>query len=692
MPPRPIAVLGTDTGVGKTALAAGLCGALNSRGWRVAAIKPLATGVPSGEAGEDAELLAEATGADPHGCVLETFELPRSPLAAARAEGRMIDVDGLAARVLARLAWCDALIVEGVGGVLVPLAPGRTVRDLVRRLDAPVLLAARPGLGTLNHTAMSVEACRIAGLEVIGVVIVDATGDADSQFVEENRALIEEQCAVRVLGVLPRLADPTVQALTGAVLHRADLLPVEAELRRDPAAAAAEIVALDRAHAWHPFTQATEWNAEEPVVIAGGDGVRLRDLQGRTYLDGVSSLWANLHGHAHPGIDRAVREQLGRIAHSTFLGLTHEPGARLCAELAAVAPAGLSRVFLSESGASAVEVALRMALLAQRYRGAPDRVRLLSLAEAYHGDTAGAVSVGRSEPFHRGLEPLLVEAVRVAPPQLIRVRDGVDHETAEARSLAELAAALDEHGDTLAAAIVEPRVQGAAGIWPHSDRWLREAARMVRASDALLICDEVATGFGRTGDLWASAGAGIAPDILTLGKGLSGGYLPISATLCPEGLYQLFAGAYDEHRTLYYGHTFTANPLACAAARASLAAMAAESTVQRARAAADRLGTALGSVTQLPGVAEVRRRGLITGIELTQGGLGEPFPPAWRMGRRVCLAARRRGVIVRPLGDVIVLNPAPVISDVDCDQLVSVVADSITEVIGSLAGTTAARV
>jgi adenosylmethionine---8-amino-7-oxononanoate aminotransferase len=690
MTARMLGVVGTDTEAGKTVVAALVAAGLRGRGLRVGAVKPVATGVAPGSPGADAALLGLATGVPAAACAIEALALPRSPLAAAAAEGRSLDVDALEREILRRAedAGLDLLVVEGVGGVLVPITPRCTVRDLMRRLGAPVLVAGRAGLGTINHCALTVDACRAAGLEVVGVVLSDVAGGVDPGLAAENAVQVAAQCSVPALGVLPHLASAGLGDAAGlaaaaerhldlgALLARLDLAVAEAE--------EAEVVRLDRAHVWHPFTQTSEWLEEEPLVIRDGAGCRVRDARGRVYVDGISSLWANVHGHAHPRLDAALREQAGRIAHSTFLGQTHAPGARLAAELAAAAPGRLTRVFYSEAGAAAVEVGLRIALLAQRLRGEARRTRFLSLEDGYHGDTAGAVSVGRSEPFHRGLDPLLFDAVRVPPPQLVRARRGGSADAAERESLAAVRRAVAETGDRLAAVVVEPRVQGAAGIWPHSDAWLRAVAAEARGCGALLLCDEVATGFGRTGDLLACGGAGVEPDILTLGKGLSGGYLPLSATLVGDALFDLFTGPYAEHRTLYYGHTFTANPLACAVARASLALFDEEGTLDRARALGRRLGERLEEMADLPGVTEVRRRGVMAGIELGGGRLDRPLDPALRAGRQVVLAARRRGVIVRPLGDVVVLNPPLVMTDADADLLVEAVAESIVEVVARL--------
>ncbi len=685
MPARLLAVVGTDTEAGKTVVSAAIVAALRGRGVRAEGIKPVATGVATGEAGEDATLLARASGRAPGECLLAGFVLPRSPLAAARAEQRAVDVEALLRGIAARAVepGVELLVVEGVGGLLVPLTDRVTVRDLVRRLDAPVLVAGRAGLGTIGHCALTVEACRAAGLDVAGVVLSDVDGTTPAEFAAENAAQVAAQCGVPLLGVLPHVADTAdINALAAAAessLHLDALLDAVAAPRVDGDA----VVRLDHRHLWHPFTQTSEWLDEDPVVVHRGEGCWLVDAHGNRYLDGVASLWANVHGHAHPRLDAALREQTARIAHSTFLGLTHEPGARLAAELCAVAPPGLTRVFYSEAGAAAVEVALRVALLAHRHRGEPQRTRFVSLVEAYHGDTPGAVSVGRSEPFHRGLDPLLFDALRAPPPHLFE-RRGIDARQAEEMSLAALSATLREQGASVAALVVEPRMQGAAGMWPHRDSWLQRAARMARDAGALVICDEVAVGFGRTGDMFASGGAGVAPDIMALGKGITGGYLPLSATLVREELFNLFTAPYSEHRALYYGHTYTGNPLACAVARASLQLFDEEGTLARARTLADRLAMLLAPLTALPFVAQVRQRGVMVGIEVGAGGLEEPFDPALRVGRRVILAARRRGVIVRPLGDVVVLNPPLVLGDAEASLLVEAVAESIVEVCSAL--------
>jgi adenosylmethionine---8-amino-7-oxononanoate aminotransferase len=416
------------------------------------------------------------------------------------------------------------------------------------------------------------------------------------------------------------------------------------------------IAELDRRHLWHPFTQQRDWETEDQVVIERAEGTDLIDSRGRRYVDGVSSLWCNVHGHRHPLIDAAIAEQLGSVAHSTMLGLTHAPAAELAARLVDVAPPGLSRVFYSDAGATAVEIALKMSFQYWRQRGGRHvrRTSFVCLEGAYHGDTIGAVSVGGIDLFHGAYGPLLFPAHRIAPG---------DADTLER--------VLKRHGGEIAAVIVEPLVQGAAGIRVQPPGFLRAAREVCDRHDAFLICDEVATGFGRTGTMFACEQERVAPDFLCLGKGLTGGYLPLAATLTTERVYEGFLGTPEEARTFFHGHTFTGNPLACAAALASLEAFEREQTLVRLQPKIRLLGELLAAVRRMPEVAEVRGRGFMAGIDLGEHG------PALRMGHRVALEARRRGAIIRSLGDVIVLMPPLAISKAELRRLVEIVAESI---------------
>jgi adenosylmethionine-8-amino-7-oxononanoate aminotransferase len=433
----------------------------------------------------------------------------------------------------------------------------------------------------------------------------------------------------------------------------------------------ADLVAADLANVWHPFTQQSMWPGDEPLVIAEGDGVYLVDTDGRRYLDGVSSLWVTVHGHREPAIDAAVRAQLDRLAHSTFLGLTHEPGIELAEALLATAPSGLSRVFYAGDGSSAVEAALKMAYQSAAQRG-EHRPLFVHVAEGYHGDTLGAVSVGGVGLFHATYRPILLETRMVGSPGVRAHRDQSLADRA-VEVLDDLADVLAREGTQVSAVIIEPMVQAAGGMLVHDKMFLTGVRRLCDEHGALMIADEVATGIGRTGRMWGVEHADVSPDLLTCGKGLSGGYLPLSAVLATEAVYDAFLGAPTSDRAFFHGHTYTANPLACAAAIANLQLMAERGTVDHAAKIGDRIGDLLGDLPDVDGVVEVRRCGTMTGIEIESRGE--------RAGFAVCRLARDRGVLVRPLGDVVVLMPPLSIADEDLARLVTVVAECTAEVL-----------
>jgi adenosylmethionine-8-amino-7-oxononanoate aminotransferase len=427
---------------------------------------------------------------------------------------------------------------------------------------------------------------------------------------------------------------------------------------------AAELAALDHRVLWHPFTQQQGWMDEPPVIVERAEGTTLYDTEGNSYIDGVSSLWCNVHGHRHHAIDAAVRMQLERMAHSTMLGLSHRPAIELARRLVEIAPDGLARVFYSDNGSTAAEVALKMAFQWWQHRGDTQRDRFVCLRNAYHGDTIGSVSVGGIDLFHSLYRPLLFSAWQVEPGDT-----------------GHIAALLECSAERVAAVIVEPLVQGAAGMLVHPEGYLRRVRELCDEHGVLLICDEVATGFGRTGRMFACEHEGVAPDFLCLSKGLTGGYLPLGATLTTERVYEGFLGAHHELKTFFHGHTYTGNPLACAAALASLDVFESERTLQRLEVKIELLGRWLERyVAPLQGVAEVRRCGFMTGIELAD------FPLEARMGHQVTLAARRRGAIVRPLGDVVVLMPPLSITESELRRLVEITAAAIAEATAGRAG------
>ncbi len=423
---------------------------------------------------------------------------------------------------------------------------------------------------------------------------------------------------------------------------------------------------LDQDHLWHPFTQQQGWSEEAPLVIERAEGSHLIDRDGRRYIDGHSSLWCNVHGHRHPAIDQALRDQIDRMAHSTMLGLSHPGAAELAARLVEIAPAGLSRVFYSDSGSTAAEIALKMAFQYQQQRGGEHarRTFFVRLREAYHGDTIGSVSVGGIDLFHATYRPLLFET-----------------HAAEPGDAADMERILSEVGDEVTAVILEPLVQGAGGIIVHPPGYLRAVRELCDRFGVLLICDEVAVGFGRTGTMFACEQEDVSPDFLCLAKGITGGYMPLAATLTTEAIYEGFLGAAEDFRTFFHGHTYTGNPLACAAALANLDVFESERTIERLQPKIRLLEELLEGIAAMPEVAEVRSRGVMVGIDL--GG----HDPALRIGHRVTNEARERGAIVRPLGNTVVLMPPLSIAEEDLRRLVQITADSIAAAVASAPAT-----
>ncbi|MGH7815818.1 MAG: adenosylmethionine--8-amino-7-oxononanoate transaminase [Candidatus Binatia bacterium] len=442
---------------------------------------------------------------------------------------------------------------------------------------------------------------------------------------------------------------------------------------------------LDHSHLWHPFTQMQQWMSEDPVIISRGDGHYLIDDQGRKYLDGVSSLWCNVHGHRKKELDDAIRDQLERIAHSTFLGLSHVPGIQLAQKLIEIAPRGLARVFYSDNGATAVEIALKMAAQYWQLKGERKRTQIASLAESYHGDTVGSMSVGYSETFHRFYKPLLFPVLRITPPHVFRYHQQMSEADALGAAIEEAEQKLTANKDTLAALVIEPLMQGAAGMWSQPLGYVKALHDICQRNGILFILDEVATGFGRTGQMFACEHDGVTPDILCLAKGITGGYLPLAATLTSEEIFSAFLGEYKEFKTFFHGHTYTGNPLGCAAAIANLEIFRRENIIENMQLRIAYLHKRLSEeFVALPHVSDVRQWGYMIGIELVEDRAGRKnYAPEKRTGHQVIVEARTRGVMIRPLGDVIVLMPPLSMAEGEVAILLDIVYDSILTVTGN---------
>ncbi len=441
------------------------------------------------------------------------------------------------------------------------------------------------------------------------------------------------------------------------------------------------LATLDKSYLWHPFTQMREWCAGEPVIIAGGEGRKLVDVKGQSYYDGVSSLWVNVHGHRVAAIDQAIRDQLARIAHSTFLGLSNVPAIRLAEQLIATAPAGLSRVFYSDSGSEAVEIGLKIAYQYWQLKGEKQRTAFIAMTDAYHGDTLGATSVGGIDLFHSLYRHLLFPVHRVPYPHPYRFVGSP--EECSRYCLDQLDKLLAEHHDLIAGLIVEPEVQGAAGMIMMPAGFMKSVADRCRHHGILLLTDEVATGFGRTGRMFACNHAEVTPDIMMVAKGLTGGYLPLAATLTSESIYEAFLGDYSEKKTFFHGHSYTGNQLGCAAAMANLKLIADTNLIDKVARQSKLIQSALKPVSAFDFVGDIRIKGFMVGIELVKDKESkEPFPWEERMGVKVCERSRELGMILRPLGNVVIFMPPLGSTDQELGEMLTILVQAIADVTG----------
>lgn len=448
---------------------------------------------------------------------------------------------------------------------------------------------------------------------------------------------------------------------------------------------ASALAQLDKQYLWHPFTQMRDYEREHPLIIAEAKGSFLIDIAGNKYLDGVSSLWVTVHGHQHPHITNAIVSQANKVAHTTLLGPSNVPAIELAERLVRIAPLGLTKVFYSECGAAAVEIGLKMAFQywQQRSDPRPKKTKFLYLENSYHGDTLGAVSVGGIELFHSLYRPLIPLHVRVASPYCYRCFLSKSPESCGKKCFEILEKTVAEHHDEVAAFIIEPLVQGAAGMLMAPPGYLRTVRELCSRYDILMIADEVAVGFGRTGRMFACEHEQVSPDILVVGKGITGGYLPLAATLATEEVYQAFLGEHWEFKTFFHGHTYTGNPITCAAALANLEVFEKEQTLAALQEKIVLLEEGLRKFRDLPHVGEVRQKGFMVGIELVlDRATKELYPPEEKIGIRVIKEARAHGLVIRPLSHVIVLMPPLGISKDELRDVIDITYAAVRKVTG----------
>jgi len=450
---------------------------------------------------------------------------------------------------------------------------------------------------------------------------------------------------------------------------------------------AQELEQWDKHYLWHPFTQMRDYLDEKPLIVQRGEESFLIDIYGNRYIDGISSLWVNLHGHRREEIDQAIINQVKEISHSTLLGLSNVPAITLAKKLVDITPVSLSKVFYSDDGSTAIESALKMSFQYWQQKSSPqkEKTKFISLTQAYHGDTLGAVSVGGIDTFHTLYKPLLFPAYRVPSPYCYRCSLGRTYPGCQLDCVNQVEDVMREHHQEVAALVIEPLVQGAAGMIVSPPGYLKEIRRLCSQYNILLIADEVAVGFGRTGTMFACEQEGVLPDLMTVAKGISGGYLPLAATLTSEEIYSAFLGEYQELKTFFHGHSYTGNPLACSAALASLEIFEKDHTLEKLKGKIRFLEKSLKHFLNLPQVGQVRQKGFMVGIELVKDREGkECYPMEEKVGIKVILEARKRGLVIRPLGDVIVIMPPLSISYEHLKKLVEIVFYSIEKVISSV--------
>ncbi|MEG1413379.1 MAG: adenosylmethionine--8-amino-7-oxononanoate transaminase [Acidaminococcaceae bacterium] len=446
--------------------------------------------------------------------------------------------------------------------------------------------------------------------------------------------------------------------------------------------------AMDKDYIWHPFTQMQGWREQKQLVIERGEGVKLYDTEGKEYYDGISSLWVNIHGHRRPEIDEAIKSQLGKIAHSTLLGLINQPSAEFAQKLVEVTPEGLNKVFYSDDGSTAVEAAVKIAFQYWQFKGQPEKQHFINLGDSYHGDTVGAVSVGNIDVFHKAYKPLLFATHKLSCPSFYHCQVAGITTEAEycAYCLQELETYLQEHAQQVAAMIIEPLVQAAAGMLMQPAGYIKGVRELTKKYKVLLIVDEVAVGFGRTGKMWACEHEGVQPDLMAISKGITGGYLALGATLTTDEIYNAFLGAATDYKTFYHGHSYTGNNLACAAGLAGLEIFAKDAVIAGLPPKMKVIAKHMTKMNLMPYVGEARQCGMIAGIELMQDKVRKiPFAPELLLAGGICQTARKYGLIVRNIGDVITFMPPLVSTPAEIEAMLERLEQAMTEVFTQVA-------
>jgi len=690
-------ITGTGTGIGKSVAASAIAHLLVKDGYDVGVMKPVQTGAKKKNSvpfSQDLDIMRKMARADDPDMIAMpySFRHALSPYHASLRAKLPIELSVIASMFEKLKSRHELVIAEGAGGLMAPLTRTELWPDLVRLLDIPIVIVTVPELGMIHDTLATAIAAENYGLECAGLYVVETKRkkypDLDAEF-------IEKQTGLKILGRLPY----TSALIKGEIDASAFRSHVETHIdpseliafieRRDSSRVQKQLEKADRKNIWHPFTQMREWEQESMLIVDSGSGRKLKDIQGNSYYDGHSSYWVNVHGHSHPRMVRAVARQAARLEHSTFLGLSNRPAIELAEKLVEITPEKLEKVFYSDNGSTAVEVALKMAFQYQMQREdkKPKKKKFVALGSGYHGDTLGAVGVGGIDVYRNIFKELLPEALFVHSPYCYRCPAGKEYPDCMLACALDVESLLAKRHEEIAAFVIEPMVQCPGGIITAPHGYLKKLRELCDRFDILMIADEVAVGFGRTGRMFACEHEEVRPDLMALSKSLAGGMLPLAATLATKRIYEAFLGGYDERKTFFHGHTFTGHPLGCAAALENIRMMREFKTVESVEEKSQFLRDELVRFENLPCVGEVRQMGMIVGIELViERETKKPFDPSLRTGHRVAMEARKNGLIVRPLGDVVVLFPILSSENRELKEMTEILYDAVAAVTGGFIG------
>ncbi len=682
-----IFVTGVDTEIGKTTIAGALAAILNDEGYDVGVMKP----VQSGAVSLDGKLVSEDTrflkkmskSRDPAELVNPyLFKAPLSPYHAAKKENAKIDIDRILEAYHNLQKLHDIMIVEGAGGLMVPLTDEVFIGDLARMMGAPALVVAHPYLGCINHTLMTTMAADMLGVETFGIVFNQCMA---KKYPEPDFELLSQKSQAPVFGLVEYMEKPEGKTLVNHVRSSLDIprfLQCVKEAIKGARGRQKSYEQRDKKYIWHPFTQMKDWIESHVTIIESGRGLTLKDVTGAEYLDGHSSYWCNVHGHSNHRLNNAVKKQLNKISHSTFLGLSNAPAVDLAEKLVEITPEGLCKVFYSDDGSTAVEAAVKMSYQYWRHME-PDtkRDRFLAVSNAYHGDTIGAVSVGGIDVYHSTFKDILFKTEFVPAPYCYRCPMDKMYPECSIACADLVDSALTTNRGLFAAMIIEPLVQCPAGIITAPHGYLKKARDICQDHNVLFIADEVAVGFGRTGRMFACEHESVTPDIMTMSKSITGGLLPLAATMTTSKMFDAFIGDYEEMKTFFHGHTYTANQLACATALENISMIKENGVIEQIQEKSAELADMLVRFADLDHVGDIRQRGLIVGIEMVRDkSTREPYDWSERVGVKTSMEAKRRGLIVRPLGNVMVLFPAPASSISQLGEMTDILYDSILKI------------